>query len=129
MSGSVRRFEDLVAWQKARCLTAMVYRVTRQGEFARDFGLRGQIRRAAASVMSNIAEGFERGNPSEFYNYLRIAKASCAEVRSQPYVALDAEPVSEATFAELLNVAEEVSRVVGGLRVSVQRYRDGRGGS
>lgn len=86
----VERFEDLIAWQKVRLLTAEIYRVTSQGSFARDFGLRDQICRAAVSVMSNIAEGFERNRAAEFHQYLSIAKASCGEVRSQLYVAFDA---------------------------------------
>src|SRR5579871_6483852 len=82
MGTEIRRFEDLIAWQKARTLTAAVYRVTAEGPFSRDFALRDQIRRAAISVMSNIAEGFERGKPTEFHNFLCIAKGSCAEIRS-----------------------------------------------
>jgi four helix bundle protein len=78
----VERFEDLIAWQKARELTRAVYAITRNGAFAKDFGLAGQIQRAAVSVMSNIAEGFERRGTAEFEHFLRIAKASCAEVKS-----------------------------------------------
>jgi four helix bundle protein len=86
----IEEFEDVIAWQKARELTRAVYEATRQGAFAKDYGLSGQIQRAAVSIMSNIAEGFEIGNPREFQQFLSIAKASCAEVRSQLYVALDA---------------------------------------
>jgi four helix bundle protein len=85
----VERFEDLIGWQKAREVTRAVYRVMRHGTFARDLGLAGQLQRAAVSVMSNIAEGFERGSLAEFHQYLMIARASCAEVRSLLYVALD----------------------------------------
>ena len=120
----VERFEDLIAWQKARALTRLVYEVTRQGEFARDFGLAGQMQRAAVSIMSNIAEGFERGRRSEFHQFLSIAKASCAEVRSQLYVALDVGHIDRDTFDRLLAVAEEVSRIVGGLRAAVEKQRD-----
>ena len=90
MSDKIRSFQDLIAWQKARILTAKIYRITSEGAFARDFGLKDQIRRAAVSVMSNIAEGFERGRPTEFHQFLSIAKGSCAELRSQLYVAVDA---------------------------------------
>src|SRR5215213_9947888 len=90
MSRAIERFEDFVAWQRARELTAEVYRVTGEGAFARDFGLRDQMRRSAVSAMSNIAEGFERGRASEFHQFLSIAKGSYAELRSQLYVALDA---------------------------------------
>ncbi len=120
----VQRFEDLIAWQKARVLTADIYRTTGQGSFARDFGLRDQIQRAAVSAMSNIAEGFDRGSRAEFHQFLVIAKASCAEVRSQLYVAFDIGHIDEPEFDRLRNQTEELSRVIGGLRATVQRKRD-----
>ncbi len=79
MSGSIERFEDLIAWQKARVLTRQIYQLTSEVPFSRDFGLKDQIRRAAISIMSNIAEGFERNRPAEFHQFLSVAKASCAE--------------------------------------------------
>jgi four helix bundle protein len=85
----IERFEDLIAWQKARELTRAIYEVTRHGAFAKDYGLSGQIQRAAVSIMSNLAEGFERGGRGQFHQFLSTAKAFCAEVRSQLYVALD----------------------------------------
>jgi len=124
MSSRIERFEDLIAWQKARSLTSETYRVTDLGKFARDFGLKDQIRRAAVSIMSNIAEGFERGKPSEFHQFLSIAKGSCAELRSQLYVALDAGYLPDPTFEKLRTDATEVGRIIGGLRVSVERKRD-----
>ena len=117
------RFEDLVAWQKARGLANAIYSATRTDQFARDFGLSSQIQRAAVSIMSNIAEGFERANPSEFHHFLVVAKASCAEVRSQLYPALDIGYISQVEFNELFNQTQEVSRIVGGLRASVERQR------
>ena len=121
MSERIGRFEDLIAWQKARRLTAEVYRATAQGGFARDFGLKDQVRRAAVSVMANIAEGFERGRAREFHHFLCLAKASCAELRSHLYVALDAQYLSQEQFDRMGAAAEEVGRVVGGLRCSVER--------
>ena len=118
---AVDRFEDLVAWQRARVLTRVVYRATKRGAFARDFGLAGQIQRAAVSVMSNIAEGFERGTRGEFHQFLSVAKSSCAELRSQLYVALDIEYLKRKEFDELMQLAGEVARIVGGLRASVAR--------
>lgn len=117
---AISRFEELIAWQKARQLAGATYQVSSQGSFAKDFGLRDQIQRAAVSVMSNIAEGFERGSRAEFHQYLVIAKASCAEVRSQLYVALDVGYINRQQFDETMVVAEEVARVVGGLRASVK---------
>ncbi len=91
--------------------------------FAKDFGLSGQIQRAAVSVTSNIAEGFERGGRGEFHQFLSTAKASCAEVRSQLYVAFDVGYLDQAEFDQLLAQAEEVGRIIGGLRVSVAKQR------
>ena len=124
MTQKVERFEDLIAWQKARQLTVEIYRITAQGEFARDFGLRDQIRRAAVSVMSNIAEGFDRGSRGEFHQFLVIAKASCAEVRSQLYVALDVGYIVQEIFSNLNSSTDEPSRIIGGLRAAVQKQRD-----
>ena len=118
-----RKFEDLVAWQKARELTMAVYRVTASGAFGKDFVLRDQVRRSAVSIMSNLAEGFERGGRAEFHQFLSIAKASCAELRSQFYVALDAQYLDRPSFLRLLSQAEEVARIIGGLRAAVQKQR------
>lgn len=119
----VGKFEDLIAWQRARKFTCRIYEISRMGAFSKDFGLSGQIQRAAVSVMSNIAEGFERGGRSEFHQFLSIAKASCAEVRSQLYIAFDVGYIDQNTFNQLLAQAEEVGRIVGGLRVSVDKQR------
>jgi len=124
MGQKVERFEDLIAWQKARQLAAEIYRVRAQGDFSRDFGLRDQIRRAAVSAMSNIAEGFDRGSRSEFHQFLVIAKASCAEVRSQLYVAQDAGYIDQEIFDVVISSTSELSRIIGGLRAAVQKQRD-----
>ena len=93
--GRIERFEDLVAWQKARDLAKQIYFLTNKGPFSKNFGLRDQIRRASVSIMSNLAEGFDRGGRSEFHQFVVIAKGSCAEVRSQLYVALDVEYITK----------------------------------
>ncbi|HEY6230821.1 MAG TPA: four helix bundle protein [Pyrinomonadaceae bacterium] len=124
MREGIERFEDLIAWQKARFLTAQIYKVTGEGDFAKDFGLKNQIQRAAVSIMSNIAEGFERARPAEFHQFLSMAKASCAELRSQLYVAFDVGYLFEEEFNELMTLAQEVSRIIGGLRAAVGRNRD-----
>src|SRR5438045_375459 len=109
----IDRFEDLIAWQKSRALTQSIYVASRSRPFARDFGLADQIKRAAVSVVSNIAEGFERRSRAEFHRFLVTAKASCAEVRSQLYVALDAGYLEQEKFAKLVDQTQEVSRIVG----------------
>ena len=82
-------FEDLEIWKCARELTNIIYLLTNNSTFSRDFGLRDQIRRASVSIMSNIAEGYERGGNQELMQFLSIAKGSCGEVRCQLYVAID----------------------------------------
>jgi four helix bundle protein len=114
----IEKFEDLIAWQKARELTRGIYAASRTGPLSRDFGLSGQVQRASVSIMANIAEGFERGGRAEFHQFLSTAKASCAEVRSHLYVALDAGYLTEAPFQTLQTLATEVGRIVGGLRLS-----------
>jgi len=111
----LERFEDMDAWKKARELTKSVYHITSVGEFARDFGLRDQVRRAAVSVMSNIAEGFERSGDREFLHFLSLAKGSCGEIRAQFYVALDQAYINNAQFQELIEKAIEISRLLAGL--------------
>ncbi len=118
---TVRKFEDLVAWRKARELTQRIYHMTRKEPFSKDFGLRDQIQRAAVSVMSNLAEGFERGSRAEFHRFIVIAKGSCGEVRSQLYVALDVEHINKEQFNYVTDLALEVSRIIGGLRTAVKK--------
>jgi len=112
----VERFEDLTSWQKARELNRRVYQVSKSPMFGKDFGLRDQIRRASISIMSNIAEGFERGGDKEFVQFLAPAKGSCGEVRSQLYAALD----------ELHSLCLEVSRMISAL-ISYLRCSELRG--
>ncbi|MGB1250538.1 MAG: four helix bundle protein [Candidatus Promineifilaceae bacterium] len=119
----IKQFEDLIAWQKARLLTRKIYDVTRMGDFSKDFGLRNQIQRAAVSTMSNIAEGFERGSSADFHRFLIIAKASCGEVRSQLYIALDVGYLSDNEFRDLMSLAIETGKVIGGLAASIARRK------
>jgi four helix bundle protein len=109
------RFEDIEAWKKARSLVNAIYSLTAAGEFARDYGLKDQIRRAAVSVLSNIAEGFEREGNVEFCRFLAMAKGSCGEVRAQLYVAFDQGYVTAEQFDATLRQAAEVSRMISGL--------------
>jgi four helix bundle protein len=119
----IHRFEDIIAWQKARTLTKSIYEITQSGSFSKDYELKAQIRRAAVSTMSNIAEGYERGGAKEFKQFLSIAKASCAELRSQLYVAADIGYLQDGLFRDLLTQSEEVGRIISGLRASVQTTR------
>jgi four helix bundle protein len=112
---SIKRFEEIEAWQKARELTKLVYQLTTQGEWARDYGLRDQIRRATVSAMSNIAEGFERRSSADFARFLVMAKGSAGEVRSQLYVALDLEYLGRPAFLSAFKLAETTSRMIAGL--------------
>ncbi|SRR5579884_1357285 len=114
---SIDHFEDLEVWKESRALAASVYKVTGERGFASDFGLRDQIRRAAVSVMSNIAEGFERGGNAEFIQFLYIAKGSCGEVRSQLYVAKDQSYLSEKEFNELFKSFKRLSVMLNNLIV------------
>jgi four helix bundle protein len=110
----ITRFEDIEGWQEARKLTSQIYASTASGPFSRDFGLRDQIRRAAVSVMSNIAEGFDRGGHKEFSQFLYIAKGSAAEVQAQLYVALDAGYLTQDEFRKLYNQADLTAKLIGG---------------
>ncbi len=116
----LERFEDIEAWKKARELSRSVYQITATGEFGRDFGLRDQLRRAAVSVLSNIAEGFERDGNKEFLQFLSLAKGSCGEVRAQLYVAFDQAYINEDQFQELLEQTMQISRLIAGLRKYLQ---------
>ena len=110
----IERFEDIQAWQKARVLVKEVYSISNSGLFAKDFGLRDQIRRAAVSIMLNIAEGFARKTSREFIQFLVIAHGSAAEVQAALYVALDQEYISEPEFKVLYGLADETSKMILG---------------
>jgi four helix bundle protein len=110
----IERFEDIHAWQKARELIREVYSATNDGLFARDFGLRDQIRRAAVSIMLNIAEGFARKTSREFCQFLVIAHGSVAEVQAAHYVALDQSYITGEQFKKLYNIADETSKMIIG---------------
>lgn len=110
----IERFEDIIAWQKAFDLADGVYKVTRKEAFARDFGLSNQIQRAATSIMANIAEGYERQAPKEFYHFLKIARGSCSEVRSHLYLAQRVGYITEIECDSLMDIARETSRLISG---------------
>ena len=109
---TITRFEDIEAWKTARELTVLIYKFTTQRMFTRDFGLKDQIRRAAVSVMSNIAEGFESQTQAQFIRYLGLAKASAGEVRSQLYIASDVQYLTKEQFDQGFSLADRVIRQV-----------------
>jgi four helix bundle protein len=115
------RFEDLRVWQLARDLCAGVYRTTSAGQLSRDFGLRDQMQRASVSVMSNIAEGFERFSPGEFIRFLLISRGSVAELRSQLYVARDLGYIDDRDFEDLRRRSIRLSRMLTTLTKSITR--------
>jgi four helix bundle protein len=116
-----RRFDEIEAWQKARELTKIVYKLSGHGAFARDFGLRDQIRRASVSIMANIAEGFERDGTGEFVQFLAVAKGSAAEVLSHAYVALDQGFISKENFDDLAAKTAEVGRMLAALMTYLRK--------
>jgi four helix bundle protein len=110
----IERFEDIEAWKKARELTRNIYKITSQGDLAKDFALKDQLRRASISIMANIAEGFERDGNKEFRQFLATAKGSVGEVKAQLYVALDAGFIDQVCFAHNMALADETARLLSG---------------
>jgi len=109
------KIEDMLAWQKAKVLTIEIYKITNEPLFSKDFGLKDQIRRAAVSVPSNIAEGFGRGGTNEFKNFLSIAKGSLYEVKTQLIIAYELGLVEEKLKEQLILNIEEVTGMIAGL--------------
>jgi four helix bundle protein len=119
----LKHFEDLEIWKEARRLTRQVYQLTHDAALSKDFGLRDQIQRAAVSIMSNIAGGFERGGNQEFIQFLYVAKGSCGEVRSQLYVALDQGYVAQKESDELIKCFKRLAVMISNLIDYLKRSR------
>lgn len=111
------RFEDIIAWQKAKDLTIQIYKLF---ENSKDFGFKDQLQRASVSVMNNIAEGFERKSNKEFKQFLFIAKGSCGEVRSMLHLAKELNKISDNDFKLLFALSEEISKMLSGLIKSLK---------
>ena len=113
----IEKFEDIESWKLAREVTKLIYEISSNGDFA----LVNQIRRASISILSNIAEGFERGGNKEFLQFLAIAKGSCGEVRAQLYVALDQNYIDEKKFVSITDKLIETNRMISGLMKYLQQ--------
>ncbi len=120
----IRRFEESEAWQVARALANMIYELTQQDAFRKDFGMVDQIRRAAVSVMNNIAEGFERGSNKDFAKFLFIARGFAGEVRSMLYLAKDRKYLSEDRFNDALDLAVRSAQLCWGMIKYLQENSD-----
>jgi four helix bundle protein len=105
------KFEEIHAWQKARDVTLKIYQITAGGDFAKDFGLKDQIRRASVSIMANIAEGHGRRTNLEFANFLNLSRGSVAEVQSHLHIAHGLNYTSQTDFDELYQQLTEISRM------------------
>ena len=117
----IEKFEDIESWKAAREITKVIYEISKSENFSKDFALVNQIRRASVSILSNIAEGFERGGNKEFLNFLAIAKGSCGEVRAQLYIAFDQNYVDETKFQEIVEKLSETSRLISGFMKYLQQ--------
>lgn len=110
----IERFEDIEAWKEARRLVNMIYDISDEENFSKDFGLKNQIRNASVSVMSNIAEGFDRGTNREFIQFLIVARASASEVKSQLYVALDRKYITSDKFHKIYDQISKLISLIDG---------------
>ena len=109
---TITRFEDIEAWRTAGELTRMVYSLTEQGNFPKDFGLKNQIQRASVSVMSNSAEGFESRTQAQFLEYLGHSKASAGEVPCQLYITVDLKYLTDEQFKQVFDLADKSSHQI-----------------
>lgn len=122
----INRFEDLQIWKLSLSITKEIYDITAKKEFARDFGLRDQIRRAIISVSSNIVEGFEKNNNNEFIRFLKMSKGSIGEVRNQLHIALAVNYITQKEFDNLYEETETLSKQIGGFIVYLETKRKSR---
>ncbi len=119
----ITKFEELKIWQLSLKITKEIYDLTALGPFAKDFGLRDQVRRAVVSISSNIVEGFEKNNNNEFIRYLKISKGSAGEVRNQLYIALAVQYISQIQFEKINNEMEDLANQIGAFITYLQKKR------
>lgn len=122
----INRFEELRIWKLSLKITKSIYDITSKREFAKDFGLRDQIRRAIVSVSSNIVEGFEKNNNNEFIRFLKISKGSVGEVRNQLHIALTINYITQIEFDNLYKETEDLSKQLGGFISYLEAKRKNR---
>ena len=120
----VKKFEDLDIWIRSRKMVKEIYRFTTKERFSKDWGLKEQITRAAVSVMSNIAEGFDGGSKAEFSRFLTISKRSLSEVQSQLYIALDLTYIDQKEFDVLYNECDEIKRMTTSFIFYLKGYKN-----
>ena len=120
-AAKVKKFEDLIAWQKSKRLSILIYRITGKESFGKDFNLKSQIRKASISVMSNIAEGFDRYSTKEFMYFLSIARGSVAEIRSQIHWAEELGYINKMEAKNIADLCMEIGLIIGGLRKALER--------
>ncbi len=121
----IEKFEDIRAWQQARELTNLIYDLTEQGNFARDFRLRDQIRDAAGSIMHNIAEGFDDGSDAEFIHFLKYSRRSASEVQSEIHLALDRKYISAQDFQRVYDMATTTKMSINAFIAYLRRSKRG----
>ena len=119
---SITKFQEIEAWKKARELARLIYAITNQSVFSKDYALKDQMRRAVVSIMSNIAEGFERGGTIEFRRFLNIAKGSTGEIQSQSYITLDADFIDQKQFDSIFQMSMDVGNLIGRFIKYLNRY-------
>ncbi|MGR6088348.1 MAG: four helix bundle protein [Arcticibacter sp.] len=119
----IKRFEDMLSWKKARELNKIIYQETLNPSFSKDYALKDQIRKSSISIMSNIAEGFERGTENEFKYFLRVAKGSAGELRSQLYIASDLNYLDHKCFSECSTQITEITKLISAFIHSIDSKR------
>lgn len=117
----IHRFEDIHAWQEARLLVKLIYKMTDSGGFSKDYSLRDQLRRAAVSVTANIAEGFDCDSTIEFARFLGIARRSAVEAQSLLYIALDVGYINDEIFQSHYHQANKVKAMVSAFKNSLKK--------
>ena len=121
--GKIERFEDLPIWKKAAEVSLNVYRISEKGKLKNDFSMKDQIKRAAFSISSNIAEGFEYGNNKDFVRFLRYAKGSAGELRSQIYILKEMQLIENTDYQKVNEQLLEISKQIAGFMKYLREHK------